>query len=140
MIYMNTAKIAQYKYKFCHLRKGVTKHGAAPHKLILLLAVIREIEYERILQNRIEVTEALIDSFMTIWKENIHSGHSATFALPFYHLQAEGFWQLHAYPQWETWLTEQKSISSTSKLREVVQYATLESELFDFVLSCRKMV
>ena len=135
MIYMNTAKIAQYKYKFCHLRKGVTKHGAAPHKLILLLAVIREIEYERILQNRIEVTEALIDSFMTIWKENIHSGHSATFALPFYHLPAEGFWQLHAYPQWETWLTEQKSISSTSKLREVVQYATLESELFDLLLS-----
>ena len=110
---MTSAKITQYMYKFSHLRKGVTKHGPAPHKLILLLAVIREIEYNRILQNRIEVTEELINSFMTVWKENIHSGHAATFALPFYHLQAEGFWQLHVHQQWETWLTKQKSIKDS---------------------------
>ncbi len=134
MTIMDTAQLTLYKYKFCHLRKGITKHGPAPHKLILLLAVIREIECERILQNRIEITDDLVNSFMEIWSENIHSSHSPNFTLPFYHLQAEGFWKLHAYPEWETWLSEQKSISSIAKLRKVVQYATFESELFDLLL------
>ena len=77
--------IAKYKYAFSHLRKGSTKFGPAPHKLILLLAVIREIEARRIVQNRITVTDTLIESFMTVWNKNVHSGHVATFALPFFH-------------------------------------------------------
>ena len=36
--------LAQYSYAFSHLRKGETKFGPAPHKLIFLLAVIRKIE------------------------------------------------------------------------------------------------
>ena len=48
----------KYQYAFAHLRKGVTKFGPAPHKLILLLAVIREFESGRVVQNRIAVTEA----------------------------------------------------------------------------------
>ena len=88
----------KYKYVFSHLRKGVTKFGPAPHKLILLLAVIREMEAGRIVQNQIAITDALIEAFMTVWNENVHSGHTATFALPFFHLQSEGFWQLHSYP------------------------------------------
>lgn len=126
--------IGKYTHAFSHLRKGGTKFGPAPHKLILLLAVIREIEAGRIVQNRIAVTDALIESFMTVWKENVHSGHTATFALPFFHLQSEGFWQLHAYPQWSSWLAMQNSISSTNRLCEAVQYASLATDLFDHFL------
>ena len=82
---MSKLLIDQYKQIFNTLRKGVTKYGPAPHKLILLLAVIREIEAGRIVQNRILVNDALIESFMAVWNENVHSGHSATFALPFFH-------------------------------------------------------
>ena len=63
---MSKLLIDQYKQIFNTLRKGVTKYGLAPHKLILLLAVIREIEAGRIVQNRIGVTDALIESFMTV--------------------------------------------------------------------------
>ena len=63
---------ANYIQAFTHLRKGVTKFGPAPHKLILLLAVIREIEAGRVVQNLIAVTDALIESFMTVWNENVH--------------------------------------------------------------------
>ena len=126
--------IEKYVFIFSHLRKGVTKFGSAPHKLILLLAVIREIEAGRIVQNRIGVTDALIESFMTVWNENVHSGHTATFALPFFHLQSEGFWKLHAYPQHQAWLNAQESVASISKLRETVQYASLSADLFELLV------
>ena len=127
--------ITKYKYAFSHLRKGVTKFGPAPHKLILLLAVIREIEAGRIVQNRIGVTDALIESFMTVWNENVHSGHTATFALPFFHLQSEGFWKLHAYPQHQVWLNAQESVASVSKLRKTVQYASWAADLFELLVN-----
>ena len=106
--------IKDYIYAFSHLRKGVTKFGPAPHKLILLLAVIQKIEAGRIVKNRIAVTDALLESFMTVWNENVHSGYTATFALPFFHLQSEGIWQLHAYPQHQEWLNAQDSVASAT--------------------------
>ena len=130
-----TDALQSYQHVFSHLRKGVTKFGPAPHKLILLLAVIREIEAGRIVQNRIAVTDALIESFMTVWNENVHSGHTATFALPFFHLQSEGFWRLHAYPQHLEWLKAQDSIASVSRLRETVQYASLSADLFELLVN-----
>jgi putative restriction endonuclease len=128
-------ELTKYLEIFTHLRKGVTKFGPAPHKLILLLAVIREIEAGRVIQNRIEITNTLIESFMTVWSENVHFGHTATFALPFFHLQSEGFWQLYAYPQHLEWLKAQDSISSVSRLRETVQYASLSADLFELLVN-----
>ena len=127
--------IKDYIYAFSHLRKGVTKFGPAPHKLILLLAVIREIEAGRIVQNRIEVSEALIEAFMMAWRENVHSGNTATFALPFFHMQSEGFWKLHAYPQHQAWLNAQESVASVGRLRETVQYASLSNDLFELLIN-----
>ena len=127
--------IKDYIYAFSHLRKGVTKFGPAPHKLILLLAVIREIEAGRIVQNRIEVSEALIEAFMMVWRENVHSGHTATFALPFFHLHSEGFWKLYAYPQHQAWLNAQESVASVGRLRETVQYASLSNDLFELLIN-----
>ena len=132
---MSKLLIDQYKQIFNTLRKGVTKYGPAPHKLFLLLAVIREIEAGRIVQNRILVTDALIESFMTVWSENVHSGHTAVFALPFFHLQSEGFWKLHAFPQHQAWLNVQESVASISKLRKTVQYASLSNDLFELLVN-----
>lgn len=112
--------IAKYKYNFSHLRKGVTKFGPSPHKLILLLAVLREIEAGRIVQNCIAVTDALIESFMMVWNENVHSGHTATFALPFFHLRSEGFWRLHAYPHHQEWLNTQESMASVTTVFTII--------------------
>ena len=127
--------IRDYIYAFSHLRKGATKFGPAPHKLILLLAVIQEIESGRIVQNQIAVTDSLIASFMMVWDENVHTGHTATFALPFFHLQSEGFWKLHAYPQWQEWLAAQDSMNATGRLRETVQYASLSTDLFELLVN-----
>ena len=92
-------------------------------------------EAGHVVQNRIAVTDELIESFMTIWRKNVRSGHIAAIALPFFHLQREGFWRLHAYPQYQNWLKAQSSISSIGRLRETVQYASLSADLFELFVN-----
>ena len=53
----------------------------------------------------------------------------------FFHLQSEGFWKLHAFPQHQAWLNVQESVASISKLRETVQYASLSNDLFELLVN-----
>lgn len=122
--------LAYYTDRFRNLRRGVTKFGPAPHKLIFLLAVLDEAEAGILTQNRVEISDRLIDRFLTLWKEYVTTENVATFALPFFHLQHDGFWHLHTYPLKADWLKNQSSISALGPLRETVQYASLDSELF----------
>lgn len=122
--------LAHYADCFLHLRRGVTKFGPAPHKLILLLAVLDEAKSGQLIKNHIEISDRLIDRFLTLWSNYVATDNIATFALPFFHLQHDGFWHLHAYPHKTDWLRHQTSISTLGVLKEAVQYASLDPELF----------
>lgn len=122
--------LTQYVNQFQHLRRGVTAYGSAPHKLILLLAVLAEAESGYLRQNRIELSERLVARFQALWKDHVHTEHKPVFALPFFHMRSEGFWHLHAFPQKQAWLDKQPSISSLGSLRAAVEYASLDPELF----------
>ena len=82
--------INHYVHSFSHLRRGTTIYGPAPHKLVLLLAIIHDIETGTIKTNRIVPSDQLVAGFQSIWKEYVRSGHKLNFALPFYHL-SKGF-------------------------------------------------
>lgn len=127
---MRTAE--DYIKAFGHLNRGSTAYGPAPHKLILLLTVIRLAESGHLSRNRIEATDdCLAETFAVIWQEHVHqSGHKMNWVLPFFHLHNEGFWHLHACPHRLGWLNAQESISSKKSLRSAVEYATLDPELF----------
>lgn len=125
------SNVEQYIYSFSSLRRGTTIYGPAPHKLILLLAVIHDIEIGAIKSNRIAPSDQLLATFQSIWKEYVHSGHKLNFALPFYHLSNEGFWHIHAFPGMEAILQELSTVGSMPALKKIVQYASLDSELFE---------
>ena len=59
-------ELTKYLETFTHLRKGVTKFGPAPHKLILLLSVIKGIEDGAIQENKIFITDKLINDFTNL--------------------------------------------------------------------------
>ena len=118
---------------FRHLRRGVTPFGPAPHKLILLLTLLDEAERGHLPLNRIALTEDLERRFATIWQEQITTGHRMSLSLPFFHLQHDGFWYLHARPGQLGWLVTQTSVSSLNSLRNAVEYASLEDDLFDLL-------
>ena len=52
--------LQKYDHKFAKLRQGVTKYGPAPHKPVLLLAVLRGMEEGWIAENRIKLSPELL--------------------------------------------------------------------------------
>jgi len=114
------------------LKRGTTKYGPAPHKPILLLAVLESFEHGEITTPAVEITDDLFVRFHDIWTAYVHTGHVANFSLPFFHLKNEKgqFWRLITYPGREIPTTKSKSIKSFKALSETVYCARLSDELF----------
>lgn len=114
------------------LKQGVTPYGKAPHKPILLLAVIDSFEAGEIFENWIEITDDLVQHFLDNWDVLVKTPHVATFALPFFHLKNEKgqFWHLKTFLGKEIPTTRSRSIKSLKALNETVIAAKLSPELF----------
>lgn len=115
--------------------------GAAPHKPILLLAVLDEIENGSITENRIFITPEMVSRFKEIWSVLVDSNvFVPSFALPFYHLDGKGnkhsdhFWHLSTFPGCEIAVTSSNSIRSFAALKSSVEYAYFDAALFDYLI------
>jgi len=109
--------------------------GKAPHKPILLLAVIRAIEEKVITENKIRITPELVSYFKSYWNQLVFSGHTSNFALPFFHLKNEKskIWSLINKPGYEFALTSSNSIRSFKALNEATDYARLDEQFFEML-------
>jgi len=114
------------------LNQGVTLYGKAPHKPVLLLAVIELFENGELIENWIEITDSLVQTFLDIWATIVKTPHIPTFALPFFHLKNEKgqFWKLITYPGREIPTTNSNSIKSLKALEATVLAAQLSEELY----------
>jgi len=72
-------KIETYIRQFSKLRRA-SQHGGAPHKPILLLAILSMVATGQIQSNRIFVTPKLIMSFRELWSKLVHTPHQMNFA------------------------------------------------------------
>lgn len=105
--------------------------GVAPHKPILLLSIVDEIERGNINENKIYITPELVGAFKSNWSVLVDSTiFSPSFALPFFHLHSEKFWHLHTIPGCTIPLTSSYSIRSFTALKNTVDYASLDETLF----------
>ena len=118
-----------YTHKITHLRVDRSK-GAAPHKPILLLAVIELIEYGKLSENKIHPTPLITSTFLKYWSRLNFENHRTNVSLPFFHLKSEGFWHLHPNDGYEKVLELAKSIRTFSELRRTVNHVTIDSNLF----------
>ena len=121
-----------YLHHLTHLRRDYKK-GGAPHKPILLLALIDSIEKKRIKDHRIYITPELVAAFKTLWSVYVTTDHTMLFAMPFYHMKGEAFWQLIPNAGCETWVQASSSMRSFSNLNTAVAYAEIDQELFHFL-------
>ncbi len=112
-----------YSNKFRKLRIDRARGNPAPHKPLLLLAVIDLIEQGTIKSNKIEPSPLIVESFLKYW--NLLSLEKPRIYLPFYHLKSDKFWHLHTkngqtiYP-----------FKSMSQLASVITFANLDEDLF----------
>lgn len=119
-----------YLERFAKLRVDRARGTPAPHKPLLVLAVISLIEQGSILENRIEPSPQIVESFLKYW--SLLSIEKPRVFLPFYHLKSDKFWHLHAKYGQEN-LLARTQFKSMSHLASVVSYASLDEDLF-FIL------
>ena len=127
-----TKNLAYYYQKFSKLRVD-RSCGVAPHKPILLLSVIDLIKRRVLPQNQIFLSSELIATFLKFWKQLGAESHQSDIAQPFFHLRGDKFWHFKANPGYETAIASQSKIRTISALREIVQYAYLDDELFGYL-------
>ena len=131
--------IEDYAQRFARLRtnrnrkvwSGVTTHQA-PHKPLLLLCVLDLLDSGRVPSNLIEITDDLTELFARYWERVLPLGRPGNLALPFFHLQGDGFWRL--LPRHEG-ARIGSQITSLGRLRDEVIGARFDEELYDLILS-----
>lgn len=134
--------IAVYTQKFAHLNTDKARsrwpdftHHRAPHKPLLLLAVIDLFAEGRITTNLIELTPELGELFTLYWSRVFppHTGKRGNIAMPFWHLQSDGFWRLLPRPGQEAVLAGSSKVHSVSRINELSFGAALDEELYSLL-------
>lgn len=123
-------RILPYLHAFKTLRRDYKK-GGAPHKPVLLLSIIQLFENKQIDSEKIFITPELVGTFKSTWNALVTTGHDMIFALPFYHMKSETFWQLIPNAGCEKWIEAKGSMRSFGNLITAVAYAQIDIELFE---------
>ncbi len=113
-----------YCKAFRSLNRNRSLGTYAPHKVVLLLALLDLFEEDVYTRNCIAPSQKLQDCFERIWKSCIISRHHCNMAYPFYHLRQDGFWQLVPDNQADN------SSPTLGQLRDKGIHAQLNTDLF----------
>lgn len=112
------------------LRYPVATLRRAPHKSLLLLAVLDLFAEGRVASNLIELNPDLGETFTLYWAKVMPPDQRGNIALPFFHLRSSGFWHLLPRPNMETVLAASKQIKSIGQLQGAVLGARLDEDLY----------
>ncbi len=129
---MDSKTLAYYIHAFKTLRRDYKK-GGAPHKPLLLLSIIQLFESGVINRDKIFISPELVGTFKNNWNVLVNTGHDMIFAMPFYHMKSEPFWQLVPNVGCEKWLEAKGSMRSFGNLNIAVAYAQINYELFELL-------
>ena len=127
--------LKKYVHKFTHLRRGRTDYGPAPHKPVLLLAVMRGMDEGWISGNCIELTPELVGAFKTIWQYLVTTRHSPLIAQPFFYMRSEKFWHHIPKPGFEEWANVTRNCQAIGVLQRALSHVQLDPELYALMAS-----
>jgi putative restriction endonuclease len=110
-------------------------HGIAPHKPILLIALIQSYQIGQIKDQRIYITPELVALFKSIWSALATTAHDCRISYPFYYMKSEGFWKLKPKPGFSDIDKMGSLVKSFSSLNSAVDFAEIDEELFALLTS-----
>jgi putative restriction endonuclease len=105
----------------------------APHKPLLLLAIIDRFAEGAYTANLIEFDDDLSEFFAIYWSLIDPPSVYGNIAMPLYHLESDTFWHLLPREGYEDRLKYGGKIHSIRKLRETVYGAKLDDGLYDLL-------
>lgn len=112
------------------LRVDRASKNPAPHKPLLLLAILDQIEDGSITSSTVRLTPELAFRFLGYWEVVSNRGRSVGRAeLPFFHLQGDGLLRHIAIPGLEAALGSIRP-TSVDQLNKVISHAELPEEFF----------
>ncbi|HAG80002.1 MAG TPA: HNH endonuclease [Cyanobacteria bacterium UBA12227] len=133
----NQRNLAYYCQRFSELNVNTSeKRGDAPYKPILLLSIIELIGRGLIKDNRITITDELTKTFNKYRQSLSDGSFKSSLSLPFFHLTNEDyqFWHLDYNSKYDySPQTNEKIRKSIKQLREYVNYAYIDRELFELI-------
>lgn len=130
---MTVKNLNYYVSKLTKLRVDRAHGSVAPHKPILLLSVIELIEQGVLRHNQIPLSAELIAAFLKLWQQLGSTAYNADIGMPYFHLRSDGFWHLKPNSGFEALLSSGAKIRAVGVLRQAVEYAYLEDELFELL-------
>lgn len=130
---MSGKNLNYYVTKFTKLRVDRAHGCIAPHKPILLLSVIELIEQGLLSHNQIPLSAELIAAFLKLWQPLGSNAHNADIGMPFFHLKSDRFWHFRPNPGFEALLFSGARVRAVGVLRQAVEYAYLDDELFELL-------
>ncbi len=128
---MLQAAVAYYERCFDQLH--CAKHpilGEAPHKPILLLALMQMVETGTLKSKQIGLTPLLQQTFEHVWYQYVRTQHKMNLAQPFYHMQYEPFWNIQRKTTSNDDFYNKNKMKSLYSLQQQVDYATIDDELW----------
>ena len=135
-------ELATYIRQFVHLRRApgavwtVTTKKQAPHKPILLLAVLDLVARGAITSPFIAITGDLVELnelFNLYWWRIIPLGQTSSIAFPFSRLHNEPFWELVPLPDKVITAATINNVTSASQLRTLSLGSRLDEDLFHYM-------
>lgn len=135
--------LVTYITQFARLRRApgavwsVATKKQAPHKPILLLAVLDLVARGTITSPLVAVTGDLVELnelFNFYWRRIIPLGQTSSIAFPFSRLHNEPFWELVPLPEKEITQAAINNITSVSQLRMLALGAQMDADLFHYML------
>lgn len=114
------------------LRRANTEFGPAPHKPIMLLAILESFDEREIDNNWIGINEALLIRFYDLWNLLVKTKNAPNFSLTFFHLGNErrGLWNLISIPGKSNITTHKFYYKSIKVLKETFLGAQLSDEFY----------
>ncbi|MDP2784139.1 MAG: HNH endonuclease [Sulfurimicrobium sp.] len=119
--------------RLAKLRVDRASKNPAPHKPLLLLAILDQIEDSTIASNIVRLTPELAFRFLGYWEVVSSRGRSVGRAeLPFFHLQSDGFLRHVAISGLEAALGSIRP-TSVELLNKVISHAELPEDFFELM-------
>lgn len=123
-----SSELNYYINCFISLRRDY-KNGGAPHKPILLLSIIKLFEEEYLNNEHLYITPDVVSVFKMIWSQLVISNHHALFAMPFYHMKSEPFWEIVPNSGYKQLLESKTLMRNLNNLLVAVKFAKIDSKL-----------
>jgi putative restriction endonuclease len=109
---------------------AITGHRA-PHKPFLLLSIMDLIAQGQVIENVIEPSYELVDTWNTYYSSIMPPGSKTSMAYPFSRLKTDGFWHRLPKPGYDP--ETEYNIKSMNHLRELYYGAKMDDELFKYM-------